>query len=58
MIRENNKKLNETILYFYDDNGNIQKKEFYNFTTVKDLSKLTPKNVVHYEYADKKCTDK
>lgn len=56
LTRENNKYLNKTITYEYDNGGNITKKKFYNYTT-SSLNGLAPTNTILYNYNDSSWTD-
>lgn len=49
LIRENNQNLNRTIVYNYDDGGNILSKVEYPFTTGSNLG--APIDNIEYEYA-------
>lgn len=49
LIREDNEALNQTILYSYDSNGNIQRKEIYDYTQSEHLEN---KRVIQYNYSD------
>jgi len=51
LVRENNNVLDETILYFYDANQNIQRQEFYDLSHTKNLSNLI--DVINYGYTNK-----
>lgn len=50
--RENNLYLNQTIVYNYDKGGNITSKVIYPYTTVTNLSTVTPTKTIAYQYGD------
>ncbi len=50
LIREDNKELNETILYSYDKGGNILNKKIYDYTLDADLTGKEKKSENNYEY--------
>ena len=50
--RENNLYLNQTIVYNYDKGGNITSKVIYPYTTVSNLSTVTPTKTIAYKYGD------
>ena len=52
LIRENNLYLKQTIVYTYDNGGNIKSKTFYEYTTEDDLSGHTSTKTVTYTYND------
>lgn len=49
LVREDNKYLNKTITYTYDNGGNIKKREIYSYTT-GDLSAATAQQTINYGY--------
>ena len=49
LIRENNKPLDKTIVYEYNDIGNIISKKEYSYTTVEDIT-ITPSKTINYTY--------
>ncbi|MDE7162202.1 MAG: hypothetical protein K2N65_05540, partial [Anaeroplasmataceae bacterium] len=49
LIREDNEELNQTVLYTYDGNGNIQTKEIYDYTLTDNLENKT---IIEYNYND------
>ncbi|MDE6241815.1 MAG: hypothetical protein K2M08_05310 [Anaeroplasmataceae bacterium] len=49
LIREDNEEYNQTILYSYDSNGNIQTKEIYDYTQTDNLEN---KSIIEYNYND------
>ena len=49
LIRENNEFLDKTIVYSYNDIGNIISKKEYSYTTVKDIT-ITPSKTINYTY--------
>ena len=52
LIREDNIPLKETIVYEYDDLGNIVSKKTYGYTREENLSSKTVNNEIIYEYED------
>ena len=57
LSRENNLYLNKTIVYNYDNAGNITSKVVYPYTTQEDLSSLQPEQTVSYGYDDTEWHD-
>lgn len=51
LIRENNVIQNKTILYSYDDKGNILNKKVYPFSN-EDIIEANPQKVIEYRYND------
>ena len=51
LVRENNKYLNKTIVYDYDNGGNILSRTEYAYTTAADLSSKTPTDTIVYGYS-------
>lgn len=49
LVRENDAIQNKTILYSYDEKGNILNKKIYSFSS-NDLSEKTPENIINYSY--------
>jgi len=49
---------NQTIAYAYDTNGNILTRKTYSYTTVDDISNLTPTQTYTYQYTDSNNPDK
>ena len=52
LIRENNSLQNKTIIYEYDNRGNILSKTIYDFT-YDEIQENVPKECVTYKYDDK-----
>lgn len=50
--RENNLYLNQTLVYNYDNGGNITSKIIYPYTTSSDLSGVEPIETQNYQYGD------
>ncbi len=50
LIREDNLYQNKTIIYTYDNGGNLLSKKEYGYTTAEDLSGLTPSEEIIYTY--------
>ena len=57
LTRENNRYLNQTIVYNYDNGGNITSKVIYPYTTQADLTGVTPTQTVTYQYTDSEWKD-
>ena len=55
--RENNLYLNQTLVYNYDNGGNITSKVIYPYTTVSNLSTVTPTKTITYQYGDSDWKD-
>ena len=49
LVRENNLDRNKTVIYNYDNGGNIKKREIYSYTT-GDLSAATAQQTINYGY--------
>ncbi|MDE6020431.1 MAG: RHS repeat-associated core domain-containing protein [Ruminococcus sp.] len=56
LTRENNKYLNQTITYTYDNGGNITQKTIYPYTT-ESLSSVTPTQTIVYTYGNSSWKD-
>ncbi|MBM7570649.1 DNRLRE domain-containing protein [Aquibacillus albus] len=52
LIREDNEKLNHTIVYEYDTGGNLLSKKEYDYTTSDTIDDSTEKSNIGYEYDD------
>ena len=50
LIRENNAVSGETVVYGYDNGGNLLSRTIYAYTTAEDLSSLTPSDIITYTY--------
>ena len=50
LVREDNAVTGKTIVYEYDEGGNLKQKKYYNYTTAADLSSLTVQNTIDYTY--------
>ncbi len=57
LTRENNRYLNQTIVYNYDNGGNITSKVIYPYTTQADLTGVTPTETITYQYTDSEWKD-
>jgi len=55
--RENNRYLNQTIVYNYDNGGNITSKVIYPYTTATNLTNVTPTKTDTYQYTDSQWKD-
>lgn len=55
--RENNLYINQTIVYNYDNGGNITSKVIYPYTTAENLNGVEPTETINYEYGDGNWTD-
>ena len=49
LIRENNEFLDKTIVYSYNDIGNIISKKEYSYTTIENIT-ITPSKTINYTY--------
>ncbi|QHE50865.1 DNRLRE domain-containing protein [Pontibacillus sp. HMF3514] len=58
LTRENNEMLNQTVIYYYDDGGNILAKEIYDYTTASRSNLGLPNRTIDYQYGDSNWQDK